>query len=281
MYKKQLLWFPVFFLLILLTGCGENELQKNYELAKKLSNKGPLTDTGFVRRLETSEELLEQIARVKIKASKQHVYVLEKMLDNYENLKMWNKAAGVAEKLTSLQPGKLKWYIRLGRIHSHLSVRDESHIVQAERAFRTALELEPNSIRAHYGLGVLYGFRTDKIELAREHLKQASFDNKVTVKKRPYIMESRFAFGKFEYSQGNPARAVEPFKSILEMESIPTEARFLAHKNLGDVYKSMNSSELASQHYQKAYDIQPTNSEIRSRLRSLGVSVEDRYNRFE
>lgn len=267
--------------LLALVGCGDSGYKDTYEVAKKLSNRGPLTDTEYVRRLETSEELLDQVAGIKIKAIQRKLYVLEKMLNQYENLKMWPKVIETAKKLVELQPSNIEWYLHQGRAHTNMAgVREES-VEKAERSFRTALELEPDSIKAHYGLGILYGFHTGDIKLARRHLNKAANDVEITVKNRPEVVQARFALGKLEYQNGNSSPARETFKSILGMESISQEAKFLAQKNLGDVYRQMGSRELAKQHYHKAYELEPTDSQIRSRLRGLGVEVQDRFNRFE
>jgi tetratricopeptide (TPR) repeat protein len=268
-------------LVLVLSGCGESEYERTYRMAKELSQKGPLTDTEYVRRLETADELLEQVTAVKIRASERHLYVLQRLLDHYENLEMWNKAVPVAERLTRLQPTNENWYRHLGRIHSTLSQVDKSHIEPAERAFRTALELNPNSVRASSGLGLLYAFHAEEIEKGRKFLRRAAYDQKITVRNRPHVQDARFALGKLEFQNGRLSEAQEAFESILDMESIPKEARFLALQNLGDVHRSRGATELAKQFYHRAYEIEPTDSQIRSRLRNLGVTVEDRFNRFE
>lgn len=265
----------------LLAGCGEEPYERTYEVAKELSQKGPLTDTEYVRRLETSNELLEQITSLKIRASERQLYVLRRLLDHYDNLQMWNEALPVAERLTQLQPTKEEWHLRLGRIHATLVRQDDSHIEPAERAFRTVLEMNPNSVRANYGLGLLYAFHADEPKRGRKFLQRAANEIKVTVKNRPHVVDARFALGKLEFGEGRSEAAREAFESILEMSSISKESRFLALKNLGDVYRSRNSTELAKEYYHKAYQIQPTDSSVRSRLRNMGVTVEDRFNRFE
>jgi lipopolysaccharide biosynthesis regulator YciM len=269
------------FLVVLTAGCGQSDLERTYEVAKRLTDKGSLSDTQYVRHLETSEELLDQIAGITIKASQRRLYVLQQLVNHYENLKMWPKAVEVAKKLSELQPGNIEWYLHLGRFHSNMIASDRSHIEQAERAFRTALEIDPNSIQAHFGLGLLYGFHTDDLNRARQHLEKASYEIPVTVKNRPDVVDARFALGKLEYQEGNLDRARDVFRSILQLESISAQSRFQAHRNLGDVFMSMGVTEMAKQQYHEAYEIQPYNSAIRSKLRNLGVTVEDRYNRFE
>ncbi len=265
----------------LVLGCGQEDYEETYEVAKRLSQKGPLTDTEYVRHLETSDELLKQITSIKIRASNRQHYVLRNLLDHYENLEMWRKAASVAERLTQLQPTKEQWHVRLGRVHARLSQVDEDHIEPAQRAFRTALEINPDSVQANYGLGVLHGFHAGNPDKGRRFLRQAAYKSKVNAKTRPYVVEARFALGKLEFQQDKWEAAREAFEKILDLESISRESRFLALKNVGDVYRSRNSNDLAKKYYQRAYDIEPTDSAVRSRLRSLGVTVEDRFNRFE
>jgi len=262
-------------------GCGQEDYEETYEVAKQLSQKGPLTDTEYVRRLETSEDLLRQITSLKIRASDRQLYVLRQLLEHYENLRMWNKAQPVAERLTRLQPTKEEWHLRLGRIHATLARQDEDHIELAERAFRTVLEMDSDSVRANYGLGLLYGFHADKPKRGLKFLRRAAHETDVTVKNRPHVVDARFALGKLEFREGRTEPARKAFESILEMDSISKESRFLALKNVGDVYRSRNSTELAKVYYHKAYEIQPTDSSVRSRLRNMGVTVEDRFNRFE
>jgi lipopolysaccharide biosynthesis regulator YciM len=269
----------VLLLSIFLVGCGETDYEKTYRVAKELSSKGSLTDTEYVRRLATSQELLEDIASIKIEASKRKLYVLEQLLDHYEKLDMWPEARKVADRLVELQPTNIEWYLHLGRIHSNLSKVDDSHIKPAERAFKTALEMDPNSIKANYGIGVLYGFRKGNIEQGRRYLEKAGYDNEMTVQNKPIIVDARFALGKLEYQNNNFRAARETFKSILDMTSISTSARAIANKNLGDVYRAMNSTDLAKQAYLRSYDLDPTNSQVRSRLRELGVEISDRFGR--
>lgn len=285
MIDRLALKYPLMLLgilgLVVLSGCGDNKYQRAYETAKTLSSDGSLSDTEAVKYLESSEDVLQQLAGIKIKAQNRHLYVLEKLLERYENLKMWPKAIETADKLIDLQPTTIDWYIRKGRAHVRLSKVDESHYEPAERAFRAALELDSDSLRAHYGLGLLYGFHMDKIPRARRHLRQAAYETTITVKNRPEVVDARFALGKLEFQSERFDQAREAFDSILKLESISSESRFLAQKNLGDVARRTGSTELAKQHYHKAYDINPVDSSIRQRLRSLGVEIDDRFERFD
>lgn len=264
-----------------LTGCGDNKFESAYETAQTLSADGSLTDTESIKYFKSSQELLRELAGIKIKAEQRNLYVLEKLLDRYQNLDMWPRAIETAEKLIQLQPTNAEWYIRKGRAHVQMSTVSESHHEPAERAFRTALEIDANSIRAHFGLGLLYGFHMDEVEKARRHLRKAAYEIPITVKNRPEVVDARFALGKLEFQNGRVNQAKEAFDSILNMESLSSESRFLAQKNLGDVYRRRGSTEMAKQHYHRAYEINPVDSTIRNRLRSLGVEVQDRFNRFE
>lgn len=285
MVRRPLLWVVgsllVSGVMLGVAGCGDNKFQEAYETAKTLSSNGDLTDTQAIKYYGTSQELLRQIAGLKIKAERRNLYVLRQLLGHYEDLEMWSQVVETADKLVGLQPTNKEWYIRKGRAHIQLSTVDSSHHEPAERAFRAALEIDPNSLKAHYGLGVLYGFHMDEGAKARRHLRKAAYETKVTVKNRPEVVDARFALGKFEYETGNLSAARKAFQSILGMESLTSESKFLAQKNLGDVYRRMGSTELAKQHYHQAYNINPVNSSVRDRLRSLGVEIEDRFNRFE
>lgn len=277
---------PVLILVVLVgfVGCGDSRgerFERAYRLAQQLSSDGALSDTEVIRYSRVSRSLLERLARLKIKASEREVYVLERLLDSYQNLRMWPRAVEVADQLIRLQPTEPDWYQRKGQVLSQWSRVEPGRAEAAERAFQAALELDPQLLRARYGLGVLYAFRMDRTGEARRQLKRITDRKTVRAKQIPVVVEARFALGKLEFQQGNYRAAQDVYRTISEMGSIDSHSRFLAYKHRGQTYRQIGAPERARRMYQEAYQIQPTNSSVRNALRELGVTLDDRFEKFE
>jgi tetratricopeptide (TPR) repeat protein len=279
---------PFFFMFIflvtsgfLMSGCGQSRQEEALQTARTLMSTGGLSDTEAVRYLETSDELLERLASVKIRAQQNRLYVLEKLTNKYENMRMWPEAAESVDKLVRLQPTEIRWHLAEGRIHSQWSQVDSDHVETAEEAFRTALELDSDSLEAMYGLGVLLAFRAGEPSEGREYLARVADHTPVNVHNREIIKQARFALGRFYYEGGNAGEAVQEFQRIVEMESISPTSRVLAYRNLARSHIELGNRGRARDVLKSAYDLQPYNSQIRGMLRELGVDIDDRYNRFD
>ena len=278
---RSLFVFCILLFSVVLSACGQNSREQALETAQELARNGALSDTEAIESLSASNQLLERLASVKIRASQQQVYVLQRLLERYKNQKMWPRASETVDQLIDLQPTESRWHLEKGQIHSSWSQVDPDQVSVARRAYQTVLELSPDSLPARYGLGILHGFRAENPDIARQYLREVVQHQPITSKNRPVIRRSRFALGRLEFEQGNLSAAARSFQAVTEMESIVAEYHFLAHRNLGRTYRQMNDLDRARNHYQKAYEIQPTNSTVRHQLRELGVDVSDRYNRFE
>jgi len=257
-----------------LFGCGESRYEKALRTARTLMGNGDLSDTAAVSNMETSRQLLKNLAGIKIRASRHQVYVLEKLLQRYEDMEMWPRAAEVVNELIRLQPTEVKWHVDKGRIYSQWSQVKPNLIEESERAFQTALELNPQSLEARYGLGILYAFRANQVDEARPHLKRVSNHSPITVKNRDIIRQARFALGRMEFEQGNLSQAVNVFQKLSTMDNTAPSTRFLALRNLGRTYQRMGASEMARDTYRKALEIRPNDGGVRRRLRNLGVEPE-------
>lgn len=283
-HKFYFRFFPValFLLLsVLLSACGQSPQEQALQTARQLSQTSSLNDTEAITSLSASNDLLERLASVKIKASQRQVYVLKKLLDRYKSQKMWPRAAEIVAQLIDLQPTESRWHLEKGQIYSNWAQVDPRHVEPARRGYQTALELSPDSLAARYGLGILYGFRGDQPERARQYFKQVTKHQPITAKNRPIIRRARFALGRLEFEQGNLRESARQFRSVTKMESIPSRYHFLAYRNLGQTYRAMNNLDRARKSYRQAYKIQPTDDTVRRRLRELGVDVSDRFNRYE
>lgn len=261
---------------LLLSGCGETRHEEALRTARTLMSTGGLSDTEAVQNLETSDQLLERLANVKVTARQDQLYVLEQMLERYEKLRMWSEAAETVDKLIRLQPTEISWRLAKGRIYSRWSQVNPEHVSTAREAFETALELNPDSLEAKYGLGVLLSFRTEDLrERGRSLLNDVANHTPVTVKNREIIKEARFALGRFHYEQGQVASASDYFRQITTMGNITPESRFMAHRNLGRTYLEMGDRNRAREQLRQAYELQPSDPEIRRMLTELGVELDD------
>jgi len=281
-FYSRLIWVVgMLGIVVLVTGCGQSRHEKALQTAKTLMGNGSLSDTEAIKYKEASAELLERLATVKIEASQRQIYVLERLLQRYKNQEMWPKAADVVDQLISLQPTEIRWRLNKGQVHSQWSQVNPDHVEPARNAFRAALELNSESLEAKYGLGILYAFRTDDRERGRRYLRQVADHSPIDVKNRNIIKEARFALGRLDYERSNYSSAANRFRQITEMESISKTSRFMAHRNLGRTYLKMGNRGRAKDSLNKAYKLQPTNSDVRRMLRDLGVELSDRYNRFD
>jgi len=267
--------------IVLLSACGQTSQERALETARELARNGSISDTEAIESLSASNQLLERLASVKIRASQEQVYVLRRLLERYKDQQMWPRASETVDQLIELQPTESRWHLEKGQIHSSWSQVDPDQVPVARRAYETVLELKPDSLSARYGLGILHGFRADNPNIARQYLREVANRQPITAKNRPMIRRGRFALGRLEFEQGNLSAAARQFQAVTEMESIAAEYHFLAHRNLGRTYRQMNDLDRARNHYQRAYEIQPTDGTVRRQLRELGVDVSDRYNRFE
>lgn len=268
-------------MIAVLTACGESRFEKAYQAAKTLSQNDNLSDTEAIKYLEKSEELLRKFTSVKIRAEKRHLYVLDKLLQHYESLQMWPKANRIVNRLIKFQPTKKEWYFTKGRINSQWAKLSEDRIELARRAFLTALEIDPEFLRAHYALGVLLAFRASEPSEARSHLKRVSKYRPRTAKNLTLVQDARFALGKLEYQQGNFAAAINTFRKIARMNGISDNSKVQAYVNMGDAALKTGNRDQAKRVFRKAYEIQPSNSTVRRALRDLDVELSDRFNKFE
>jgi len=271
--KSKTLRSPLLVLLLLLVfvvaGCGKTKHEKALEVAKRLTLTGSLSDTEAVKSLQQSEKLLNRLVRIKIDAAKWRIRSLRRLSEKYIEMGMLELASKELEKLIDLQPVQPRWYIMKGQLYSRWATVAEDKISKAERSFQTALELENDSLPARYGLGVLYAFQADRPQRGRQFLRELSFDQRVTNRTRTYVKKARFALSRLEFQQGNYRETVRILREITKMQTLNRDSRFMAYKNLGQVYEQLSAKEMAIQAYRKANDVYQYDNEVNKALERL------------
>ncbi len=255
---------------VLMSGCGETEAERALRLAKELHQTNSLSDTEVIRNLQASERMLDRLVRVKIQAAEWRIRTLRRLIDRYMVRNMWPEAAREIEKLIELQPTNADWYFRKGQIYSQWARVEEEKAVEARQAFEVALQLEPDHLKARYGLGVVHAFRLENIEQGRRYLEQVGYETEEVVKKRETIKNARFALGRLEHQEGNFTAAVEALEAIVEMRGVSSDSRFFALKNIGQIYEETGSAGLAREYYLRANRLYGRDPEVNQALERLG-----------
>lgn len=267
---------------LVVVACGTPDHEQALQTAKELRRSADnLSDTDALKALQASDDLLERLAAIKIEAQQNRLLVLERMAERQLEAGLLPDALNTVNKLIELQPARVNWHRMKGRILTQWGQVDSDRYAGAQEAFDRALGIDPQDLRTHYLYGLLLGFHLDKPDRARRELNRVAFSATITPQNRNLVKDARFALGKLEHQLGNFGGAREAFLSVTDMNGIPQGDRFLAYRNLGDVYRAMGSRERAIEAYRNAYDVNPRDSGIRERLRNLDVEVSDRYSRFE
>jgi uncharacterized protein HemY len=143
--------------------------------------------------------------------------------------------AAAFHEAEQLAPGDPLTQNYLGRLYLR-----QRHWAEAERAFRRALEADPDSPDAHYGLSVALP-RQDRVEEGIDHALLA-------VGLRYEYPEAHFQLGAVMSRLGWFERAVQAFEISLRLRP----GFVLAHRYLSRIYARLGKSELALQHRAEA-----------------------------
>ncbi len=143
------------------------------------------------------------------------------------------------KKLAMLGFGAMLGILGVLSIHRNGTWRDEYSL------WRATSHREPNSIRAHHNLGVVY---SDK-----GFFEQAEWEYKKTLKMHPGDAEAHYNLGNAYERRGMSDEAIREYQAALRRN--PNHA--LAYNNIGIVLKKRRLFDEAIAHYQKAIQCNP------------------------
>ena len=153
-----------------------------------------------------------------------------------------------------LRPDMVLMMKKLGCLHTELG-----HAAEAEKCFRNALVLEPNSPEAHYDLATALK--------AEGKLDEAISQYKSTLALKPGDSWAYNNLGRLMEAKGDMTAALECYANALRYNNSLAEAHF----NMGNVLARMNKLDEAIRHYMAATTIQPKYAQAHN---NVGVALE-------
>ena len=134
---------------------------------------------------------------------------------------------------------------------------DKENFEAAEKQFRKAIEINPNSSNALNALGYMFADRGIKLEEAKDLITQALSINPLA----PHILDSMgwvlFKTGDIEGAEDYIQRASRFYE----------DPEILDH--LGDIYVKQGKSELAREAYERVLELEPDKKDVRAKLEKL------------
>ena len=130
-------------------------------------------------------------------------------------------------------------------------------LVEAERAFRDVLNLDPRNATAFQLLGVVY-HRMGRSDDATRYLEQA-------IAMQPDLAEAHHNYGMILVERGDMEAARIRFATAIEHKPDYADA----HMNLGNLAASNGDVDRAREYFQKAIELAPQNVKARTNLAGL------------
>lgn len=116
---------------------------------------------------------------------------------------------------------------------------------QAIRDCSKAVSLDPENVKAHHNLAIVY-IETKEYEQAAHHLQKAiALDDKVAI--------YHYQLGEVYQWSGQPEQSVKEFQRAVELD----ESLYKAHYRMGLVYEEMDDPQKALQKYTDAIERNP------------------------
>ncbi len=154
-------------------------------------------------------------------------------------------------------------HLKLGTNYARLG-----KVKEATQELKTAAELNPEDLQAHYILALVYSSEQDFDKAAGEYETILKHFSKLD----PKNVEVYSYLGQLYYSQKKYDKAIEQFQYILTLEPKNAEVLFM----LGSVYLDTNDRKKAVGYFKKTVEIDP---EHQNGLNSLGyMYAEDGVN---
>lgn len=140
-----------------------------------------------------------------------------------------------------LNPGLVEVHVALGNLYRHRGKNEE-----AEREYHRAIVMNPKLETAYYGLAMVYE--------AQNRLKEAEDLLKYAVDLEPGYWGTHLALGNYYLDFGQPARAIQPFTRVTELN--PEYA--LGFNSLGAALYNSGALAAGEAAYLKSLDIAPS-----------------------
>ncbi len=162
-----------------------------------------------------------------------------------------------AESLNSSPRSYQYWYDRgMNSVH-------EGRYEEAKQAYRQALQINPDSAEAHFGLGVAYDELGDT-KYALRALKQA-------ISLVPDFTDAHFRTGLIYDNLKKNKPALESFNNVIRTDPAHADAHYYA----GKAYLGLRLKNEAQQAFENAIAIKPEFADAHYALGTIFVMVED------
>ncbi len=155
--------------------------------------------------------------------------------------KKFDQALKEFQETVRLAPDSPLAHYWLGRGHFYRQDKE-----QAEKAFKQALELDPQNYQSMVSLGRLYSLDLSKLDQAEKLLQQALDES-------PDNLEGRFVLGVVYGLKGEKQKALNEFNFTFAKES----ELALYHFEIGRILEKVGDKPGALQHYQRAVVLNP------------------------
>jgi len=165
-----------------------------------------------------------------------------------------NEAIGYFERAVQVQPMASAYY----NLANLLTKQGEWE--QAEKNYRSALELKPEFLEALYNYGALLAKQGKVDDAAKKYATAVSL--------KPDFADAHLSFGALLAGQQKWNEAIVEFNGALQSE--PSNANI--HFNLGAAYNAKGEPDAAVKHYAEACRLRPDDAEAREALGLLLLS---------
>ena len=169
-----------------------------------------------------------------------------------------DRAANIPEFVNAPPAGLNKIVEQFVNDHSHWRAGNEYLMANdwegAERMYRKALQIKPQSAEAHHSLAVVLATR-GRVEEAVTHYRKA-------LEVEPRHVQAHYGLGTALAGCGRFDEALPHFRQALEIE--PNNVR--AHVSFGDALAGHGQIDEAVAHYRKALEVQPDDADANDNL---------------
>ncbi|MEZ5426957.1 MAG: tetratricopeptide repeat protein [Pyrinomonadaceae bacterium] len=163
------------------------------------------------------------------------------------------KAVDLAEDLLRLKPGEPEYLY----LHGAASLQ-AGRLPEAERSLTEFLRTRPDDARGCLALGLTFAAQPDKLETARDQLRQC-------LEKNPDNYEARYQLGLSYKTQGETAKAIGYLEEVVAQKGDYAAAL----RDLGTVYLQSGAETKARAALEKAVALDPQDAETHFQLSRL------------
>ena len=183
-------------------------------------------------------------------------------------IQFYSRAPGVMGGSMDRAKAEAAEIAKLNAMRGHLEMAmlfdREKNVVEAERAFKAAVEASPDSAVGYYTLGGFYQRqkRWDEAFAIFDRLLQA----------KPGEFVAHFQYGRTAALSGqNLERGERELKALLDEppKDFPAVSVAATHLRLGNIYEKQGKTDLARSAYEQAVKLNPNNEEAKKALAAL------------